>query len=181
MSAEVDGLIVFEGSTKKAQRVLVTGNAGAGKTTLAKDIARRLDIPFYSLDSIVWQSGWKKTPSEERTKMIESLVSSNTWIIDGVSVQVQERADMVIFIDLPRRVSFIHVCRRNWRYLFRSRPELPPNCPEILIIPKLFKIIWVFPSRTRLKILEIMSEKKSSQKQYHLKCKCEVEEFLSDF
>ena len=98
LSAEVDGLIVFEGSTKKAQRVLVTGNAGAGKTTLAKDIARRLDIPFYSLDSIVWQSGWKKTPSEERTKMIESLVSSNTWIIDGVSVQVQERADMVIFI-----------------------------------------------------------------------------------
>jgi hypothetical protein len=36
--------------------------------------------------------------------------------------------------------------KRNWRFLFRSRPELPDNCPELLILPRLLELIWKFPS-----------------------------------
>jgi shikimate kinase len=38
---------------KNYKRIFITGNAGAGKTTLAKHLSDILDIKFTSLDSIV--------------------------------------------------------------------------------------------------------------------------------
>jgi len=130
-------------------RILVTGNAGSGKTTLAGRISVQLNIPGSSLDGVVWQAGWKKTPQDEKAFLIREMIKPDSWVIDGVSPDVQAAADTVIFLDVPRKVSFWRVCRRNWKYLFRSRPELPAGCPEILIIPTLFKIIWNFPLRIR--------------------------------
>ena len=89
------------------KRILVTGNAGAGKTTLAQKVAQMLDLPFHSLDIIVWQPGWKKTPAEEKEKKINALTAQEYWVIDGVSFSVQDRADTVVFLDVPRRLSFL--------------------------------------------------------------------------
>jgi hypothetical protein len=55
---------------------------------------------------------------------------------------VRESADLIVFLDYPRWVSFWRCAKRNWRYLFRSRPGLPENCPEIRIVPTLIRIIW---------------------------------------
>lgn len=137
------------------KRILVTGNAGSGKSTLAKRIADRLCLPRHSLDGIVWQAKWKKTPQAEREERIQNLVLKDAWVIDGVSSHVQAVADVVIFLDVPRRVSFWRVTKRNWEFLFRSRPELPPGCSEVLIIPTLIKIIWHFPKRIRPRILDL--------------------------
>ena len=62
-------------------------------------------------------------------------------------------ADLVVFLDVPRRVSLVRCARRNAPYLFRSRPDLPERCPEVLIIPKLLKIIWQFPTHVRPQLL----------------------------
>ena len=159
-------------------RILVTGNAGSGKSTLAREIAARLDIPCSSLDAVVWQAGWKKTPPEEKSRRIRELIQPDCWVIDGVSSEVQAAADTVVFLDVERKVSYWRVCNRNWRYLFRSRPELPAGCPEILIIRTLFKIIWNFPGRIRPRILEQIFY--SSQRFFHLKTKADVEGFLLD-
>lgn len=158
-------------------RILVTGNAGSGKSTLAREIAARLDIPYSSLDRVVWQSGWKKTPQDEKARLIRELVQPDRWVIDGVSSEVQAAADTVVFLDVERKVSYWRVCKRNWRYLFRSRPELPAGCPEILIIPTLFKIIWNFSGRIRPRILEQAS--RSSHGFFHLKTNSDVEQFLA--
>ena len=111
------------------KRILVTGNAGSGKSTLAKQIADRLCLPCHSLDGIVWQAKWKKTPQAEKDQRIQNLVMKDSWVIDGVSSDVQSVADVVVVLDVPRRISFGRVTKRNWRFLFRSRPELPPGCP----------------------------------------------------
>ena len=158
------------------KRILVTGNAGSGKSTLARRIAARLEIPCHSLDRIVWQSGWKKTPPSERAPLIRGLIEPERWVIDGVSSEVQSAADTVIFLDVPRKVSFWRVTKRNWRYLFRSRPELPPGCPEILIIPTLCRIIWNFPAKVLPRILEQACD---SPRFFHLKTDADVRGFLS--
>jgi hypothetical protein len=145
------------------KRILVTGNAGSGKSTLAGQIADQLGLPYHSLDCVVWQPGWTETPKDERDRMIRELTDHEEWVIDGVSYAVQEAADVVIFLDVPRRVSFWRVAKRNWRYLFRSRPGLPPGCPEILIVPTLCRIIWNFPGLVRPGILERMRESRDSQ------------------
>ena len=149
-------------------RILVTGNAGSGKSTLARNIAAQLDLPYHSLDRIVWQSGWKKTPKDDRNRQVRELSDQQQWVIDGVSHAVQAAADTVIFLDVPRRVSFWRVLKRNWRYAFRSRPELPPGCPEILIVPTLCRIIWNFPCAIRPGILERMEKTRASQRSFHV-------------
>lgn len=149
-------------------RILVTGNAGSGKSTLARKIAAQLGLPCHSLDRIVWQAGWKKTPKDERDHQVRALTDQERWVIDGVSYAVQEAADTVVFLDVPRRVSFWRVLKRNWRYAFRSRPELPPGCPEILIVPTLCRIIWNFPRAIRPEILKRMEKAQASQRSFHV-------------
>lgn len=134
-------------------KIFVTGNAGAGKSTLSKEIARRRGMAWYGLDQIVWQENWRKTPAAQQKAEIAKLMAQDVWVIDGVDYDILEAADEVVFLDLPRRVCFYRAFKRNWWYLFSSRPELPKNCPEILILPTLIKIVWRFPKRVRPKIL----------------------------
>jgi adenylate kinase family enzyme len=130
----------------------VTGNAGAGKTTLATTLGQALDLPVFHLDSIVWQPGWRKTPPDERDRQEAELIEGQDWVIDGVSDQVRGAADLVVFLDVPRYRCLGRVFRRNLPYLFRSRPGLPAGCPEILIIPRLIRMILRFPHRVRARI-----------------------------
>lgn len=136
------------------RRIHVTGNAGVGKTTTAARLGRSLGLPVYSLDAIVWQSRWKKTPAEERLAREAALIAEPRWVIDGVSQTVREAADTIVFLDLPRGVCLYRCARRNWRYLFRSRPGLPEQCPEYRIAPYLARLIWRFPRRVRPAILD---------------------------
>jgi len=142
-------------------RVLVTGNAGAGKTSFASLLADVLNVPCHSLDGVVWQERWRKTPQHERDAQIEALIAASSWVIDGVSDRVLQAADVVVFLDVPRSVSAWRAMRRNVRYLFKSRPGLPPRCPEVLVIPKLVRLIWRFPRHVRPRILLEMDRRPS--------------------
>lgn len=126
-------------------RIHITGNAGSGKSTFAKNIGDTLGINVYGLDKVVWREGWRKTPLVERKRLEEELASKPQWIIEGVSSIARQTADLIIFLDFPRNVCYLRCVKRNWRYLFSSRPGLPDNCPEIKIVPTLAKIIWYFP------------------------------------
>lgn len=139
-------------------RIHVTGNAGAGKTTLAKHLARKHNLPVFHLDRVVWKTGWKKTAIEERDQKVNDMIARPAWVIDGVSHEVREAADLTIFLDVPRGLCMVRCFRRNLPYLLRSRPELPDGCPELLIVPQLLRIIWRFPSLVRPIILGAMAE-----------------------
>lgn len=57
-------------------KIHVTGNAGAGKTTIARKIGNELGLDVFGLDKIVWQAGWVKTPpasAKLTTKLILKL------------------------------------------------------------------------------------------------------------
>ena len=156
------------------KRILVTGNAGSGKSTFAKQIATEKDLNFYSLDKIVWKEHWQQTPKDEQKRMIAELIKKDSWVIDGVDYDILEAADLVIFLDIPRRVCFYRAVKRNIPCFFSSRPELPANCPEILIIPTLVKIIWRFPRRVRPKILA-NKERRSTDSFIHITNSSELE------
>lgn len=159
-----------------SKRILVTGNAGSGKSTVARRIAAELSLPLHGLDCVIWQPGWKKRGADERSEMIGEFVKRDAWVIDGVSFEVQARADTVVFLDVPRRTSFLRVMKRNWRFLFRSRPGLPERCPEILIIPTLFRLIWRFPLRVRP---EILDEGSMSPRFFHVRTSADLAACLS--
>lgn len=159
-------------------RILITGNAGSGKTTLARKVAASLNAPFHSMDKIVWQEKWVKSSPLEISRGTQELISQHNWVIDGVSNEVMAAADSVVFLDVPRRLSYLRVLKRNHKYLFHSRPDLPPHCPEVLIVPRLVKMIWHFPRRVRPRILRAKKERPNSF--VHIRSNKELETYLQD-
>ncbi|MBD1558717.1 hypothetical protein HC752_17435 [Vibrio sp. S9_S30] len=143
-------------------RINITGNAGSGKTTLAKALGEALDLPVASLDGVVWKEGWVTASKEERTRGEQGLIQPKSWIIEGVSKSVRENADFIVFLDIPRHICLLRCLKRNLPYLFKSRPELPDNCPEILILLSLIKLTWLFPLRAKVSILKSLSQQKGT-------------------
>jgi adenylate kinase family enzyme len=119
---------------------------GAGKTTLAVELGGALGVPVHSLDSVVWQPSWKKTPAAERLVAEQELTAGPAWVIDRVSATVREASDLVLFLDVPRYLCAWRGLGRSLRYFSRTRPEMPVGCPEWRIVPRLLQIIHRFPS-----------------------------------
>jgi adenylate kinase family enzyme len=135
-------------------KIHITGNAGAGKTTLAKELGIKLQLPVFHLDQVVWRPYWEKTTPRVRDKMENAILVKPNWIVEGVSSNARSKADLIIFLDVPRYKCIWRCFKRNLAYLFRSRPELPSHCPEIIIVPKLLSIIWRFPVLIRTTLLQ---------------------------
>jgi len=125
-------------------RIVVSGNCGSGKSTVAAWIGDLLGRPVTSLGTICWRPGWEPVPEPESTEALKRLTEEPQWILDGVSRCGTKRADVVIFLDYPRKTCLWRTLRRNVPYLFRSRPENPPNCPEWKMLLPVLKLIWRF-------------------------------------
>jgi adenylate kinase family enzyme len=67
-----------------SKRFAVTASAsGNGKTTLARELARRLDVPYVELDALVHGPGWAETPDEALRDQLGPILASDGWVIDG--------------------------------------------------------------------------------------------------
>lgn len=146
---------------KSTMRIHITGNAGSGKTTLAKDLGEILDSKVFGLDKIVWKENWEVTPKEERAYLEKELTSKSEWIIEGVSSAARKSADYIVFLDFPRSTCLKRGVLRSLKHLFSSRPELPQNCPEIKILHRLIKLIWQFNKLTKPSIINDIKESNS--------------------
>ncbi len=87
-------------------RVVIIGNMGGGKTTLANQIAEMLGIPITPLDKLLWQDDGLPKPREEFNRDHAALIAQDRWIIDGIgpreSIKTRfEAADVIVFIDQP--------------------------------------------------------------------------------
>lgn len=135
------------------KRILVTGNAGAGKSTFARTLAAKSGVPYFGLDSIVWRPGWQKANIVERREAELAIARQESWIVDGVSDELLKVADIVVLLDVPRPLCLLRVFWRGLPYLFRSRPGLPDRCPEFIILPRVAKIIWKYPVTQQPKVI----------------------------
>jgi len=46
-------------------RIVVIGTTSSGKSTLAENLSKKLDLDFVELDALYWQPNWVGTPDEE--------------------------------------------------------------------------------------------------------------------
>ncbi len=133
---------------QKAERVLVIGCSGTGKSTLAQAIASLRGLAYVSMDrDIFWLPGWTLRPRPESIALIEKAVEGSHWIMDGNSPGTLPlrlpRTDIVIWRRPPRHIALRGVISRWFRYRGRSRPEMAPGCPERLDW-KFLRYIWTF-------------------------------------
>jgi hypothetical protein len=103
---------------------VIASASGNGKTTFGRELARRLDVRFVELDALVHGPGWAETPDDELRAMIEPILSSEGWVIDGehrrkLGDLVLRAAEVVVWLDLPIRVWLPRLTRRTVRRIRR--------------------------------------------------------------
>jgi adenylate kinase family enzyme len=98
----------------------VTTASGCGGTTLGRELAARLAVPFHELDALFWRPGWVESTADELRARVEPIVAEEGWVIDGsyqskIGQLVLGRADVVVWLDLPLRVWLPRLVRRTIR------------------------------------------------------------------
>jgi adenylate kinase family enzyme len=101
-------------------KIAVIGTSGSGKTTVARELARRLGLPHVELDALFWGPGWMETPADEFRRRVAAATQGSGWVVDGnyeskLGDLVLWRADIVVWLDVPLRVALSRVTRRTIR------------------------------------------------------------------
>jgi adenylate kinase family enzyme len=107
---------------------IVSSASSSGKTTLGRELARRLEVPFHELDALHHGPGWTEATAEELRTRVEPLVAGEAWVVDGayrskLGDLVLESADLVVWLDLPMHVWLTRLLRRTTSRIAR-REEL---------------------------------------------------------
>ncbi len=117
------------------QRIAVIGNAAAGKTTLSLRLAQQFNLPLTHVDSVQFLPGLKLRDFRQSIDMLKKIEFEEKWIIDGYGPldlleNRLDRADLIIFIDLPLWRHQFWFLLRQFKSLLSPRQELPENCDE---------------------------------------------------
>src|SRR5919198_4318977 len=109
-------------------KIVVVGTSGSGKTTVARELARRLGVPHVELDALFHGPSWVETPAEEFRRRVAAATAGEGWVVDGnyeskLGDLVLGRADTVVWLDVPLRVALSRVTRRTIRRI-RTGEEL---------------------------------------------------------
>ena len=66
------------------RRIVIFGNSGSGKTTMARALATQYGLPHLDLDSLAWSETAVRRPLGESAQLIDAFVGANPeWIIEG--------------------------------------------------------------------------------------------------
>ena len=168
-------------------RIVVVGVTGSGKTTLAGQLSRRLDLPHIELDALHWEENWTPTPKNRFRQKVQAALASEYWVVDGNYSKARDliwpRAQTLIWLDYS--LSFI-----LWRQISRglrrivTREELWNNNRETW--RKFFSrdslILWAIKThpRRRREIPQLLKQAEHAHLQtIHLRSAKETEEWLA--
>ena len=143
------------------ERILIIGCGGAGKSTLARQLGEKLDIPVVHLDKIFWKPGWVEMPREEFDQRLRQEVAKDKWIMDGNFDRTMperiQRCDTIIYLDFSRFACLMGVFKRILTTYGTVRPDMGEGCPERVDF-EFLKWVWNFNKNKREKNYRLLNE-----------------------
>jgi adenylate kinase family enzyme len=107
-------------------RIVLHGVTGSGKSTLAARLSALTGAPHVSVDDLMWRPGWVQLTHGEQEEAIRPWAQRPARVMDSLWTAtrplVLPRADLLVTLDFPRRVSLCRLVARTLRRL-RTREE----------------------------------------------------------
>lgn len=115
-------------------RIIVYGNAGSGKTTMA----RSLGLPMLSLDHIAWAASAVRAPIEVSLAALDDFMRQNDeWVIEGCYGDLIEHAvahcTELRFLNPGVETCIANAHARPWEPSYCESPEEQQRLLEPLI------------------------------------------------
>ncbi len=90
------------------KKVIITGSAGAGKSTFARKLRDKTNLPLYYLDMIWHNPDQTNISASEFDAILNNIVKKGRWIIDGnyqrtLEIRLKE-CDTVFLLDFPTEI-----------------------------------------------------------------------------
>ena len=135
------------------RRILIVGNSGGGKSTLARNLGEKLALPVIHMDVIFWKPGWVEMDDDEFRVEVARAIEGPAWICDGNSPGTADirfpRADTIVWIDQPRWLCLLRAMSRVVTYRGRhTRPDMAAGCDEKFDL-QFYRYIWTFDVKTK--------------------------------
>jgi hypothetical protein len=128
-------------------RIVVIGNAAGGKSTLARHLARRRELPLIEVDRLLWQPEWQLTPEADYAREHAKIIAQDRWVIDDLGRQDSiaprlARATEIVLVDLPLWMHFWLAADGRSPWAQRRLEEPPAGSAAMPPTRELFRTMW---------------------------------------
>ena len=174
------------------KRIVVIGVTGSGKSVLAEQLARKLDLDFIELDALFWEPDWVESDLAEFRQKVDAATRAPAWSLAGNYNNARDliwpRAEAVVWLDYPFLLMFRRLFTRTLRRWWTREPLWGTNYerlfPQLKIWSKKSLFYWQVRSYRRHKWLYpqlLASPDNSHLKFFHFKNPRETQAWLNQF
>jgi adenylate kinase family enzyme len=166
------------------KRVAVFGNAGGGKSTIARRLTELTGLPLYVVDMMQFTAGGVEVPENEFLQAHADLLRRDKWIIDGFGSAslAWERfaaADTLVYVDLPLLLHYAWVTKRLVKGVFADPKGWPEASPLWKSTLSSYRVIPHCHADLTPKYRMLVADAAASKRTHHLRSAAQIHSFLA--
>lgn len=167
----------------RMKKVAVFGNAGGGKSTLARNLAELTRLPLHVIDLIQFTAGGGKVPHDAYLRKHADILRNEEWIIDGFGCvpSAWERfavADTLVHVDLSLVTHHWFVTKRLIQGLLVNPKGWPDDSPIWESTLSSYRVLWPCHRYLTPKYRQLVADLAASKRVHHLRSPREIRLFL---